>query len=199
MEKFLPTDSEQSPALMNRLFEAAKAVLSDPALANNIASQLSVSSQQRTEEKKCSELWEDLMVKYCCVICQDVLACPTILGQCSHTFCFECIDSYLNSCISLNSGVDVEKTCPICRTEIKYQTFEALLHRDIESAVESIPDNDDRKSEWTARCNMYFETKRKLAGGKPLSQSSEENIEFKIAMAIAAAALVMIIVVRSSI
>jgi hypothetical protein len=197
MEKFIPSDySQPSPAFMNRLYEAARAVLSDPMLSNNFVLQLAASSQGN--EVPTLEPWQELKDKYRCVICQDVLACPTILGPCSHTFCFECIDDYITSCVSLHPGVDVDKRCPTCRTEITHQTFEALLHRDIEVAVSSIPDEEVRKTEWVDRCKKYFEMKKKLSKDTASrSQASEHSTEIKIAMAIAFAAFVFIIARRS--
>lgn len=196
MEKFIPSDYLQSsPALMNRLYEAAHAVLSDPMLSNNFALELAASSQGGNKVP-IFEPWQELKDKYRCVICQDVLACPTILGPCSHTFCFECLDGYLKSCVSLHPGVDVEKRCPMCRTEITHQTFESLLHRDIEVAVSSIPDEEDRKTEWVDRCKKYFEMRKELSKDTP--SRPHNSTEFKIAMAIAFAALVFIIVRRSS-
>jgi hypothetical protein len=215
LEKFLPTNSQDtSPALLNSLYDAAKAVLSDSALTESLRLQLNLSGSESITSSElesssldpCS-LWEGLKARYQCVICQDVLACPTIVGHCSHTFCYECIENYIQSCISLDSEVTVMKKCPICRSTIVHKTYEPLLHHEIEMAVVSVPGHENQKKDWAARCERYFEMKRRqqLKESSVISRCNngsdpsvnDDNSEMKIALAIAAAALVLILVVRS--
>ena len=148
--------------------------------------------------------WEVIRQKYACAICQDILACPTIIANCSHTFCGECIHSYLQSCVNINEEDDtkVENLCPVCREVIVNTTFEPILHRDISNIINEMPDCPE-KAEWSSRSESYFNrllaSKRERSKKRNVSNSEDEmDSNFIRIVGILAVTVIIFIVVAKS-
>jgi hypothetical protein len=85
-------------------------------------------SQMTIEEAE--KQWARLQRDYLCPICLDVLAAPTILGPCGHTFCGDCLDQYIDNRLPVVSdSFFLQHNCPTCRCPIELALKERYLDK----------------------------------------------------------------------
>eukprot|EP01114_Cavostelium_apophysatum_P023930 TRINITY_DN9186_c0_g1_i1.p3 TRINITY_DN9186_c0_g1~~TRINITY_DN9186_c0_g1_i1.p3 ORF type:complete len:201 (+),score=40.13 TRINITY_DN9186_c0_g1_i1:32-604(+) len=95
-----------------------------------------IESQKNTEEdsEKRRKLLENVQSELICAICLDVYEIPTVIGNCLHTFCKECIASLGEKYIE----------CPLCKQ--KYTLFFGIddLKKNFQLAniIDHLPDSE---------------------------------------------------------
>lgn len=96
-------------------------------------------SSQRRQSKSALNL-TDLSSELACSICQDWLVHAATI-ECSHTFCWSCIDKWL---------LHKKFECPVCRSPV---TREPVKTRAVEAIVRKTVDKlpDDQKAEYDER------------------------------------------------
>lgn len=111
-----------------------------------------------------SELaWEEIRKKYPCALCQDVLAASTVLDECSHSFCWSCVEELKDRCRPEgDSAAVVVYECPSCRAGFLHNTFQPVVDRDVEELVCCFEGAE--KTDYEQRRAAYFRSvEKKLA------------------------------------
>ena len=82
-----------------------------------------------------------------CTICTDVMICPHIIDSCGHSFCGNCLDTYLKKKDECDYGC--KKKCPVCLMTIKSLThqrnYDHTISRDINRMQPYFNNPDDQK------------------------------------------------------
>lgn len=105
--------------------------------------------------------WDAIKQQYPCALCCDVLAASTVL-ECSHSFCWACIDEMRQENASLDPTVLMVYDCPSCKTGFTRNYFEPVVDRAVEALVAAYPWEDYRKQDYQERREKYFKNERKL-------------------------------------
>ena len=96
------------------------------------------------------EKWEELVAKYRCAICLDVLAAPHVT-DCSHTYCWACITE---------EGNKKYPHCGLCNDKVTSLNYSRNEDSNICAEVQKISDSYLSKMDWNER-RMKFIHKRK--------------------------------------
>ena len=119
----------------------------------------------KTLDTAATESWYDLVTKFKCPICQDVLASPCGTN-CSHSYCGSCLQEYLYSSGNFDNYDDNLKQCCLCKTEIKSYIYERGYDQVIcEQVYKLSPSSDfhDNVQEWSARRDLFFRKEKQLS------------------------------------
>lgn len=126
-----------------------------------------------------SKQWELLKNEHPCVICQDLLAKPTIL-QCSHSFCGSCLDELFTTSYTISpsstsfiessqqdGGIDVFENhnhiiyqCPTCKQDILQQGIYERTLDDVIYTKAQLIKNCPEKTYWIERRNAHAISKQ---------------------------------------
>jgi len=118
-------------------------------------------------------MWQKLRSEFKCNICLEVMAAPTLVGPCGHSFCGACLDEWVQRCQNTNAsdpfGVEVQHRCPTCRGSIQLAIFERhldqlLLDRatKVTALLRDLPDEKESGDEvaavadWHARREAFI-------------------------------------------
>lgn len=108
-------------------------------------------------------LVEQIEDEFTCIICQELFIQATTL-PCSHSFCDYCLKSWLKK----------QKTCPMCRKDIKGNFVRSIV---LDSAVEKMVETMD--DETKARRRAVVEERKKKGIGRNLRQKEGLVINIK--------------------
>jgi hypothetical protein len=176
LESILPPNIYEDDYKLNRLLDAVRAVIADKDFISSTKSKICGSSDSVDYKSdpgdSCGLLqWEALRQKYPCVICQDVLAGPSILN-CSHSFCGQCVDDLITACMpaDTDSAAHVIHQCPCCKVDIDCVTFERVLDEEILRLVGNVPDCEPKQL-WQFRRSQYLDAKKTKTSMRPKSRA----------------------------
>lgn len=118
---------------------------------------------KKAEEMAKKVLVEQIEDEFTCIICQELFIQATTL-PCSHSFCDYCLKSWLKK----------QKTCPMCRKDIKGNFVRSIV---LDSAVEKMVETMD--DETKARRRAVVEERKKRGIGRNLRQKEGLAINIK--------------------
>ncbi|KAF4735852.1 hypothetical protein FOZ62_002973, partial [Perkinsus olseni] len=133
-----------------RLKERLKSVSASPITPGKERVDESCKAQPTPVEKAKGRLFADLE----CIICRDLMVSPATL-ECSHSFCFKCIEEWLTA---------GNFRCPICRVDITRSPTKTLqLQQVLSTAIETHGDESEQ-SDYAARTKEHkvWEQRRQL-------------------------------------
>jgi len=109
----------------------------------------------KAEAEKASVEIRDLESELFCAICRDWLLHSVSL-ECAHTFCFSCLDSWLQ---------EKKFECPVCREEVSREPVRSLpLDMVVKKAVEKLPAKDqDEYQERLEKATKFRAERKRLA------------------------------------
>lgn len=123
-------------------------------------------SQQRREQRRTDLNLSVLQSELSCSICQDWLVQSATI-QCSHSFCWVCIESWL---------LQKKFECPVCRQGVTHEPFPNItLDNLVQKSVDRLSDSDKKEFE---------ERKAAAAAAQRKAKKLHEDLEKSVNLAL---------------
>ncbi|KAF4674527.1 hypothetical protein FOL47_009052 [Perkinsus chesapeaki] len=152
-----------------QLKEQLRSVTASPSTPGKEGSVVSVRNQQTPAEKAKGRLYADLE----CIICRDLMVSPATL-ECSHSFCFKCIEEWLTA---------GNFRCPVCRADITRSPTKTLqLQQVVTTAIETHGD-DAEQADYADRLDEHkkWDERRQILRAQlmgSIETASENGLQF---------------------